>query len=286
MHENLRLRRSGPNQLNRMPQKRNNDRHSQRLHLCRSVTAAVDKPALARLINKAKQDSKTRTMSEKHPAPKRHAKLRKAETTRGEILAAAAQLFAEKGYSECNLRELADRVGMKAGSFYYHFRSKEQILDELLSASIFMVSDAVTRAVADLGSTMPVRDRIAAAMRAHITAFLSGDNNSASFMRVWEHLPPTFKRRKHEKRRAYAQIWHDLIAEGMREGEIRNDMDIGLIVPFVIGTMSRSIEWYRPGRMSIDDVCNLIIATCLDGGLGRQGQGDAKAKCPGALVSR
>lgn len=225
-------------------------------------------------------------MSETHPAPKRRAKLRKAETTRGEILAAAGQLFAEKGYSECNLRELADRVGMKAGSFYYHFKSKEQILDELLGASIAMVSDAVTQAVADLGAAAPVRDRIAAAMRAHITAFLSGDNNSASFMRVWEHLPPTLKRRKREERRAYAQIWHELIAEGMREGEIRDDMDIRLLVPFVIGTMSRSIEWYRPSRMSIDDVCDLIIATFLDGGLGRRGQGGAKAKRPGALVSR
>lgn len=225
-------------------------------------------------------------MPETPPEPKRRPKLRKAETTRGEILAAAARLFAEKGYGECNLRELADRVGMKAGSFYYHFKSKEQILDELLSASIAMVSDAVTQAVAELGASAPVRDRIAAAMRAHITAFLSGDNNSASFMRVWEHLPPTLKRRKREERRAYARIWHDLVAEGMREGEIRDDMDIRLVVPFLIGTMSRSIEWYRPSRMSIDDVCHLIITTCLDGGLGRQGQGGARARRPGTLVSR
>lgn len=190
---------------------------------------------------------------------------RRAAATRIEILVAAAQLFAEKGYSECNLRELADKVGMKAGSLYYHFRSKEEILDELLDGSITLVQNAVTQAIKELGPDAPVRDRIAAAIRAHITTFLSGDDNSTAFMRVWEHLPPTMKRRNREKRRTYAAIWYELMEEGVREGVVRSDVDLKLLVPFVIAGMSRTIEWYRPRHMTIGDVCEAVARIHLDG---------------------
>lgn len=60
---------------------------------------------------------------------RRSEKPRKADVTRRAILVTTARMFAEKGYGECNLREIAEEVGIKAGSFYYHFRSKDQILD-------------------------------------------------------------------------------------------------------------------------------------------------------------
>lgn len=198
---------------------------------------------------------------------KPRANSRRAADTKLEILAAAAQLFAEKGYSECNLRELADKVGMKAGSFYYHFRSKEEILDELLDRSISLVHYAVTGAIEALGSDAPVRDRIAAAIRAHITTFLDNDGNSSAFMRVWEHLPPTMKRRNREKRRAYAAIWYGLMEDGIRDGVVRKDVDLKLMVPFVIAGMSRTIEWYNPRHMTIEQICDAVRRIHLDGGI-------------------
>lgn len=192
---------------------------------------------------------------------------RKAAATRVEILVAAAQLFAEKGYSECNLRELADKVGMKAGSFYYHFRSKEEILDELLKTSIALVTDAVTEAIAAEGPEAPIRARIIAAIRAHMTTFLSADGHASAFMRVWEHLPPTMRRRNRENRRAYAEIWYRLMEEGRAEGFIRSDIELRLLVPFVIAGMSRTIEWYNPRHMTIDMICDLVMRVYLDGGI-------------------
>ena len=208
-----------------------------------------------------KSHNTEKTLTGKRPA------MRKAEITRNEILVAAAHLFAEKGYSECNLRELAERVGMKAGSFYYHFKSKEDILDELLVVSIGLVSDAVKKAMAAEGPDASIRSRLVAAMRAHITAFLTRDDNSNAFMRVWEHMSPAMKRRKRETRREYAAIWYDLIEEGIREGLLRDDMEVRLVVPFVIGTMSRTLEWYNPKYMTIDQVCDLVVRIHLDGGL-------------------
>ena len=53
-------------------------------------------------------------------------------TTKQKILFFAAELFAGKGYTETTLRELAEAVGVKASSLYYHFPSKNAILEYML----------------------------------------------------------------------------------------------------------------------------------------------------------
>lgn len=207
--------------------------------------------------------------AEKHETPVGKAPQsvkRKADVTRGAIVVTAARMFAEKGYSECNLREIAAKVGIQAGSFYYHFRSKEQLLDEILDESISLINSEVVGAIGRLAADAAVPDKIAAAIRAHVRTFLRADRSSAALMRVYEHLPPAMKRRSRERRRAYALVWYDLFEEGVRRGEIRDDVDLKLMVPFILAGMSRVIEWYNPRVMRLEQVCELAVELYLRGG--------------------
>jgi len=52
-------------------------------------------------------------------------------TTRETILAAAQQLFGERGYDATSLRQIADAVGTTKAAVYYHFPAKEHLLLEL-----------------------------------------------------------------------------------------------------------------------------------------------------------
>ena len=54
------------------------------------------------------------------------------DTTKQRILACAATLFAEKGFTETTVRELAEAVGIKPPSLYNHFSSKIAILEHML----------------------------------------------------------------------------------------------------------------------------------------------------------
>ncbi|TXS47651.1 helix-turn-helix domain-containing protein, partial [Streptomyces sp. OR43] len=47
------------------------------------------------------------------------------------ILRPAAEVFAAQGYNATTVRRIADAAGMLAGSLYYHFDSKESMLDEI-----------------------------------------------------------------------------------------------------------------------------------------------------------
>ncbi|MFD0591881.1 TetR/AcrR family transcriptional regulator [Catellatospora coxensis] len=59
-----------------------------------------------------------------------------AATAREEILDAAAELFAQRGYAATSTRLIAEAVGIRQASLYYHFGNKEQILAELLEATV------------------------------------------------------------------------------------------------------------------------------------------------------
>jgi AcrR family transcriptional regulator len=51
---------------------------------------------------------------------------------RNSILNAAIELFAQKGYAGCSIREICQAAGITKPVLYYHFRSKEQLYQELM----------------------------------------------------------------------------------------------------------------------------------------------------------
>jgi len=66
-------------------------------------------------------------------------------TAREQILDAAAALFAERGFAATTTRLIAERVGIRQASLYYHFAGKDELLIELLTTSVRPSLDAVAR---------------------------------------------------------------------------------------------------------------------------------------------
>jgi AcrR family transcriptional regulator len=62
---------------------------------------------------------------------------------RGEILSAALQVFAEKGYDAGTMRDIARRVGVTEPAIYRHFASKEDLFLELLRSAAGRMRDEV-----------------------------------------------------------------------------------------------------------------------------------------------
>ena len=62
--------------------------------------------------------------------------VKNAEERKNEILDAAEVLFARKGFEETSTGDILEMVGIARGTLYYHFRSKEEILDSDIEALI------------------------------------------------------------------------------------------------------------------------------------------------------
>lgn len=59
-----------------------------------------------------------------------------AMTTRDHIVAAADQLFYRQGYEHTSFADIACEVQISRGNFYYHFKTKDEILDAVITARI------------------------------------------------------------------------------------------------------------------------------------------------------
>lgn len=51
---------------------------------------------------------------------------------RKEILDSAGELFSTKGYDKCTVNDILDSIGIAKGTFYYYFKSKEEVLDAII----------------------------------------------------------------------------------------------------------------------------------------------------------
>jgi len=77
------------------------------------------------------------------------------EVRKQEIVQAAKDLFNEKGYDHTAVSDIVKRVGVAQGTFYYHFRSKEEVLDAISENLLNVMKTSLDEVVdrADLSAT-------------------------------------------------------------------------------------------------------------------------------------
>lgn len=62
--------------------------------------------------------------------------VKEADEQRNEILDAAETLITEKGYSKTTIIDILNQVGIAKGTFYYYFKSKEEVMDAIIERFI------------------------------------------------------------------------------------------------------------------------------------------------------
>ena len=189
--------------------------------------------------------------------------------TRERILLEAARRFRHHGFAATTLRDVADAAGIKAGSIYYHFASKDQILAEVLDKGIEVVAAAVRARVDALPSGTSARERIAAAIEGHLWGLLHHGDFTSANIRIYGQIPPAAKERHKLVRRAYADYWDALLRDAQASGELRADSTAAVIRLFVIGALNWTVEWYNPQKGSFADFAAQVTTIVFDGVLKR-----------------
>lgn len=90
--------------------------------------------------------------------------VKEAEERRNEILDVADELFAEKGFEGTSTNDILERVGIARGTLYYHFKSKEDIMDALIERYSNSMLGAAKVIAED--KRIPVKERIVRAVMA------------------------------------------------------------------------------------------------------------------------
>lgn len=202
----------------------------------------------------------------RRPSSESTAPSRKSDVSRTQILSVAARLFRDQGYAGTSLRQIATAAGMKAGSIYYHFSSKDELLDEILDVGLRRVFEAVREAA---GSEPPRagghRARIERAVEAHLVTLLKESEYTSVNVRIYGQLPADVKRRHRKLRRLYGEFWDTLFTAAREAGEIRSDMAIRPLRMFVLGALNWTVEWFDGRRSSVRDLADRTSALIFEG---------------------
>lgn len=175
------------------------------------------------------------------------AESKSAEERREEIMDAAAELFSVKGYEETTTTDIMKKVGIAKGTLYYHFASKEEILDAMVERmGRRLIAAAKTCAAMDA----PVYERLFKVMMSLNAGSIGGDDLIEII-----HQPRNVL--LHEKSRAMVireagPVLADLVREGIDEGLFDceyPEQTVEMIMVYVLVTFDGS-EVYKDGRQA------------------------------------
>ncbi|NEB80065.1 TetR/AcrR family transcriptional regulator [Streptomyces sp. SID14478] len=184
---------------------------------------------------------------------------------RAELLAVAADVFAELGYSATTVRVIAERAGLLAGSLYYHFDSKESMLEEILRTFLDELWAGYGTVLGDRG--LGPRETLGALV-------------TESFREIDRHGPAVAVFQKEarqlttqsrfaflaEAQRNLETAWRTTLERGVTEGAFRPDLDVRLTYRFLRDTVWVAASWYRPGgRHTADGIAEQYLSMVLDG---------------------
>lgn len=183
---------------------------------------------------------------------------------RKELIRIAANLFRKQGYERTTVRDLAHHAGIKSGSIFYHFRSKEEILWAVMALGITSTTEKLAQA---LSQSPTPRDKIAVLFRVHLHSLL-GENRDAlevmlyEWRSVSEEIRPTLI----ELRDHYEALWQTTLDEAQASGDIL-PIDTKVLRRMLLGGLHWSAQWFREsGELSIDALADEMMKTILRNG--------------------
>jgi TetR/AcrR family transcriptional regulator, cholesterol catabolism regulator len=195
--------------------------------------------------------------------PTRPALRARYDRRRREVVAAAAKLFAERGYQATSMSDLTAATGLAAGGLYHYFESKEQLLllvcDELLEPLL-----AQARAV--VATDAPAERQLHELLRAwlaHVAAHRDHMLVFAQERHVIEREPQWREVRR--RRKAFERILDDVLARGEREGSMAFE-DRNLALLSLLGMVNYTPQWMRlRGRLTAEQIADGYCKILLDG---------------------
>ncbi|HEX3604472.1 MAG TPA: TetR/AcrR family transcriptional regulator [Candidatus Dormibacteraeota bacterium] len=187
---------------------------------------------------------------------------------RAQIAAAAAHLFAEHGYAETSMRDIAAAVGMGLGAMYYHIESKEELLARIHEEYVGNFAVELERICA---RDVPAVDALVAAGELMMRHLHEYRDHMVAFFTEQRRIRGDRFAEVAARRRDVERLLEGLLRRGIAEGALR-EHDVRLTVLAVLGMFNYGHQWYRPDGGRAPEEIGRVFIDLLLRGVGAGGQ--------------
>jgi len=195
--------------------------------------------------------------AEAPPAPKRDA-----------ILRAAIDTFAERGYFNAQVADVARAAGVAAGTVYLYFKSKDDLLISIFERSM---RDGLSRGRESVANLEDPPERLRRLARGHL-ARLGNDRNLAVVFQVELRQSTKFMERfSSTLLRDYLGLIREAIADGQRQGLFRADIKPTSAAKMLFGALDEmATNWIlSKRRYSLEAEADEVVDFFLNGARAR-----------------
>ncbi len=161
------------------------------------------------------------------------------------ILEAAIKVFAEQGFHQATISQIAREAGVADGTIYLYFKNKEDIMVNFFG---YKTKQVFGRFREEVDKADNARDKLRLLIKRHLEEF-QRDRNMAV---LYQTETRRFSRMCEEQIREMSKLYLDLVSEivesGQDEGLMRKDLYMGLVKRFIIGAIDEVINtWLHSG---------------------------------------
>ncbi|MBI1773986.1 MAG: TetR/AcrR family transcriptional regulator [Proteobacteria bacterium] len=173
-----------------------------------------------------------------------------------QLVTAAAEVFAAKGYGNTNIGDIARSLGLGRSAVYHYFKSKVEILHALIEQEALQPYNSLI-AIARLTDLTP-SERLHRCVVDFVLRRLTGGARLVVLNRIELEMPAEIETVYTQRRRQILDIFVRLIAEGIRAGEF-NPIEPKIAAFTVLGMANWTSRWYSPmGKKSAEEIAEIV----------------------------
>jgi TetR/AcrR family transcriptional regulator, cholesterol catabolism regulator len=185
-----------------------------------------------------------------------------------EVVAAAAKVFYERGYSAATVQDIADELGILKGSLYHYIKTKEDLLFRLFE-QVHREVEAILEDVLAVEGLDPLA-RIELYVHRQVVHNLNDLQRISIYYHELDRLGDERRRSVIAWRRRHDRFLRDLIKAAQEQRLADASVDPGLLANCVFATVIWPYRWFRPDHgdtpESIADTCTAFVVRGVAGG--------------------
>ena len=185
------------------------------------------------------------------------------------ILDAAVAVFAEKGFFNSRVADIADRADVADGTVYLYFKNKEEILMMAINTAFdaFMIL-----ARTELKKLADPAERLRRLAFLHLDAMGSNRNLAVVFQMELRQSTRFLSEFSHQHMVEYLQLVREAIREGQAKGIFRREMSDKYAANCFFGALDEMVtSWVLSGHdYSLANVADVVVDIFLNGMRARQ----------------
>lgn len=184
------------------------------------------------------------------------------EGQREQMLAAAAQLFATRGYTAATMQDLAAACGVSKATLYHYVRDKQELLLQITQGHVQRLEAVVNEVVA---AEPDARKRLSALVLRFMQVYASARNEHRVLTEDVKFLQPRERDEVLACQRRVVQAFADSLG-AQRPDLKRHALDVPLAM-LLFGMMNWTFTWLRPGGALTHETLAPVVLQLLLGGL-------------------